>query len=420
MDHSGAGTEGLRLAYVSDQRFLVDENGTWYSSLPLQLDTIAEQMQFVETWTFVGRLGHYAGEAITQILHSRFAHVLYDGIWDQRSGPIGYVRHMGAYLKVLRRVVASHDILVLKFGAVSSLLTLALAGTRPIVVGYTVSDLMFGTHIYRGCLNRLLMKLGVMLYRHYSSRLDLQVFVSDALARAYGNPRGGSIVVANENRVSSEEVQTASSTKRTVNDPLRVVYVGRLSPEKGLDVLVEAFGHGVRADTTLTFIGDGQLSQDVEAFAAESTGAGRTVRVLGPIAWGDSLFAAVRQNDVLVLPSLTEGLGLVLLEAMSNGVAVVASDVGGIPGIVVDGANGLLVPPGDSAALAAALNRLADDEVLRQRLIVNGLKTARENCLESQLVEWIVPLERLVQRRREEGHLRNSASGCHSDEQKRL
>src|SRR5207247_1415714 len=64
----------------------------------------------------------------------------------------------------------------------------------------------------------------------------------------------------------------------------------------------------------------------------------------------------------------TEGLGVVLLEAMSYGVPVIGSDLGGITDIVVDGQTGLLVPPQDSAALAAALERLATDRDLARRL----------------------------------------------------
>jgi glycosyltransferase involved in cell wall biosynthesis len=397
--NAAASADGVRLAYVSDQRFLVDDKGSWYSSAPLPLDMISEQMQFVQSWTFVGRLGHYAGEAVTQIPQSRFARVVYDGIWDQASGPAGYARRIGAYLRLVRRVVAHHDILVLKFGGVSSSFALALAGQRPTVVGYTIGDLMAGAHIYRGRLNRELMRLGVILYRCHSSRFDLQVFVSAALARVYGNPRGGEIVVANENQVSLASIRTEPATKRSSSDPLRVVYVGRLSPEKGLDVLIQAFETSVRAGTILAFIGNGRLSPRISSFAATSAKQGRTVRVFDRIAWGDSLFAAMREYDVLVLPSLTEGLPLVLLEAMSNGLAVVASNVGGIPEIVTDTVNGLLVPPGDAAALAGALNRLADDEELRQRLIANGLRVARANCLESQLAKWIGPLGRLVRER---------------------
>lgn len=408
--------DGLRLAYVSDQRFLADGDGIWYTGAYMPLSELAERMPFVSTWTFVGRLGRYSGEQIGRIPESRFEHVIYDGVWDQPRGPMGYIRRTGEYFKLVRRVAAGNDVLVLKFGFVTSFLTLALVGRTPIIVGYMVGDLMAGTHIYEGWLNRQVMRLGVMLYRRNSSRLDLQVFVSAALARAYGNPRGGSIVVANENRVPSGAVRTESATKRYPGDRLRVAYVGRLSPEKGLDVLMQAFESTVRADTILTFIGDGQLSQEVDTFVTKSMITGRTVTSLGRIVWGDSLFTVLRTNDVLVLPSRTEGLALVLLEAMSNGVAVVASDVGGIPEIVIDGVNGLLVRPGDATALAAALNRLADDEGLRQRLIANGLKTAQANCLESQLAKWIVPLEKLVRERQEQRRLCRKSSGCHLDE----
>jgi glycosyltransferase involved in cell wall biosynthesis len=87
--------------------------------------------------------------------------------------------------------------------------------------------------------------------------------------------------------------------------------------------------------------------------------------------------------DVLVLPSVldsrndTEGLGVVLLEAMSYGVPVIASRIGGIPDIVGDGATGLLVPPGDAGALAAALERLAVDPSLRARLGSAGREHVR-------------------------------------------
>jgi glycosyltransferase involved in cell wall biosynthesis len=72
--------------------------------------------------------------------------------------------------------------------------------------------------------------------------------------------------------------------------------------------------------------------------------------------------------DVLVLPSAYEEMGSVLTEAMASGLPVVASDVGGIPEVVRDGVTGLLVPPGDVGALAAALDRLAADPELRARL----------------------------------------------------
>jgi glycosyltransferase involved in cell wall biosynthesis len=82
--------------------------------------------------------------------------------------------------------------------------------------------------------------------------------------------------------------------------------------------------------------------------------------------------------DVAVLPSLREAQGISLLEAMARRVPVVASAVGGIPEVVTDGVDGLLVPPADRAALASALTRLLTDDGLRRRLGEAGYRTVAE------------------------------------------
>jgi glycosyltransferase involved in cell wall biosynthesis len=88
--------------------------------------------------------------------------------------------------------------------------------------------------------------------------------------------------------------------------------------------------------------------------------------------------------DVLVAPSVPtrqgrrEGIPVVLMEAMSSGLPVVASGISGIPELVSDGRSGLLVPPGEPAALAAALRRLAADPELRRRLGAEGRRTVEE------------------------------------------
>ena len=80
--------------------------------------------------------------------------------------------------------------------------------------------------------------------------------------------------------------------------------------------------------------------------------------------------------DIFVLPSLMEGLGSVLLDAMCFGLPIVASDVGGIPDIIEDGVNGLLVEPDNSASLDAALERLLNDETLREKMRAASLAKA--------------------------------------------
>jgi glycosyltransferase involved in cell wall biosynthesis len=76
----------------------------------------------------------------------------------------------------------------------------------------------------------------------------------------------------------------------------------------------------------------------------------------------------LREKAIFVLPSTSEGLPMAVLEAMAWGRAIVATAVGGVPDVLADGVEGLLVPPGDSTALATALTELAADEELRARL----------------------------------------------------
>ena len=142
-------------------------------------------------------------------------------------------------------------------------------------------------------------------------------------------------------------------------------YVGRLAPQKRPDVVVEAFGRMTRP-ARLVVVGDGPERSRIEALAARSPARERIT--LSGFVPHDAVPGILASLDVLVLPSAYEEMGSVLVEAMASGVPVVASDVGGIPEVVRDGETGLLVPPGDATALAAALDRLAADGDLRDRL----------------------------------------------------
>ena len=152
--------------------------------------------------------------------------------------------------------------------------------------------------------------------------------------------------------------------RRSAGAPFTVLFVGRLVERKGVNHLVDAASLLVPGvDVRLVIVGDGPERARIEARVRERGLDGR-VAVRGRVSEAE-LQAAYAAADVFVLPAVidrrgdTEGLGVVLLEAMNHRVPVIASAIGGITDIVEDGVSGLLVPPGDGTALAAALERLA-------------------------------------------------------------
>ena len=142
--------------------------------------------------------------------------------------------------------------------------------------------------------------------------------------------------------------------------------VARLEPEKGHPTLVEAWPKVLRAvpDSYLLIVGEGSRRDALEAQARELRIAHRVVFT----GRRDDVPAVTAALDVAVLPSYREAQGLTILEAMALSRPVVASDVGGIPEMIEDGKTGLLVPPRDADALAAAIVRLLTNHPLADTL----------------------------------------------------
>jgi glycogen synthase len=155
----------------------------------------------------------------------------------------------------------------------------------------------------------------------------------------------------------------------------RVAYVGRLAPQKNVDVLVEAFDRCPDA-ASLVVVGDGPCRAALQRRARSSRG---EVRFTGFVEHA-RIPGVLRHVDVLVLPSAYEELGSVLVEAMATGLPVVASEVGGIPDLVRDGRNGLLVPPGSPAAFADAIGRLLTDPRTAARIGAEARRTVRDHA----------------------------------------
>ena len=157
-------------------------------------------------------------------------------------------------------------------------------------------------------------------------------------------------------------------------DSFVVGTAGRLTPVKGHRYLIEAARKivDVRPDTTFVFLGDGELLDELKNMATE-LGVEENVKFLG---WRSDVAEVMSVFDVFVLPSLNEGMGRVLVEAMALGKPVIASNVGGISDLVINGKNGYLLPVGDVETFAVRIKELLDDPGKREEMGNTGQKYA--------------------------------------------
>jgi glycosyltransferase involved in cell wall biosynthesis len=160
--------------------------------------------------------------------------------------------------------------------------------------------------------------------------------------------------------------------------------IGWLLPIKGPMVLLKAFhrltqgnGHPLK----LVFVGKGEMENKLQKEASRA-GMAERVKFLG---WRDDIPDILPLFDIFVLASLNEGMGRVLVEAMAAERPIVASAVGGISDLVKNEENGLLVPPGDDAALARALTELIKNPDKARRLGANGRLLSHEYSLEAMI-----------------------------------
>ena len=186
-------------------------------------------------------------------------------------------------------------------------------------------------------------------------------------------------VVCIHNGIDHEAVRhRESAAGRDPGDDLVVGAVGRLTPVKGYEYLLRAMPDLIKAHPhrriRLVLVGDGPLAQELIDLARELELADR-VELAGHL---EACLERVARMDVVVFPSLSEGLPMALLEALALERPVVATRVGGIPEIIRDGENGLLVDARDVAGLSRACGRVLSDAALAVRLGRAGRETECE------------------------------------------
>ena len=166
---------------------------------------------------------------------------------------------------------------------------------------------------------------------------------------------------------------------------LKIGMICRLIPQKGVEYGIEAFARLAPdyRDARLIIAGDGDSRTELEALVRRRNVQDR-VEFLG---WQSDVAPIMSGLDVFLMPSLWEGFGLVLLEAMSHHLPIIASRVSAIPEIVLDGETGILVTPRDVDGLQAALRRLLDEPTLRTRMGDAGAVRLRDHFSEAQMID---------------------------------
>lgn len=206
------------------------------------------------------------------------------------------------------------------------------------------------------------------LERRLLSRTDRVIAVSPRLAQRLvdAGARPERVVVVPPGRDGAVAAVRRTRDHRS-SDDLRFLTVANWSAAKGVHLVVSALARLSRPTSTLDLVGDPGDPAYADQVRAQIVGLGlnERVRVHGSQP-PERLAAFYADADVFVLPSRSEGFGIVYAEALSGGLPIVATNVGPIPDIVGDA--GLLVPPDDLPALATALERLAEDPDLRSRL----------------------------------------------------
>jgi glycosyltransferase involved in cell wall biosynthesis len=188
------------------------------------------------------------------------------------------------------------------------------------------------------------------------------------------------------NLISDKVILPQKRTLGTGNEKIKLLVVGRLTPQKGLEYLVGAIEELVNKKGY-------NLICDVVGKGGEETGLKDLItqrnlheyfRFLDHIPWGEGLFNVYQRSDLFILPSLTEGFPKTIFEAMAFGVPVIATDVGGINGIIKHKYNGILVKARSTSGLTAAIHEICSQESMYSKIAENGYKTVRQFTVEVQ------------------------------------
>jgi glycosyltransferase involved in cell wall biosynthesis len=218
------------------------------------------------------------------------------------------------------------------------------------------------------------------LLRYFTRVIAVSGRIKDELVAAgVSEPRIDVVTNAVAETVDADDRRARREVRQQLavaDDDFVFGFAGRLSEEKGVEYLVRAAQvlAQERPSSRLVILGDGPLAGALEQ-SVRAVGLSRAIQFVGFQSDTARWYSAM---DAFVLPSLTEGTPMALLEAMACRLPVIATAVGGVPAILSDHENGILIPPADHAALLDAMRVVANDPALRARLSNGAIGVVRE------------------------------------------
>jgi glycosyltransferase involved in cell wall biosynthesis len=308
----------------------------------------------------------------------------YEVRWVDRAAPAG-VRHARVAAWIRER--ATHNDVVYATSMLGRAVLGATLARRPVVVklvadeayerarrwGLFDGDLDTFQRVPGGVRVRLLRTARDRALRRVNRLVCPSGYLA-ALAVGWGVPQERVTVLPNAAPALPALPDRAEARERLGVDGPALAFAGRITKQKSLGVALDALARV--ESVSLLVAGDGPDLPDVRRRAAELGLDGR-VRFLGPLERGEVL-ELFRAADASLLTSLWENFPHTVVEALAVGTPVIATRVGGVPELVRDEVNGLLVPPGDVDAVASAVRRLIDEPGLRDRLAAGAARSVEE------------------------------------------
>lgn len=364
----------MRVGFVSDFDFYSDGHRLYVNRCLRLFKAIAAS---VETVVYFGRVTYRADTRDLLPLDMPNLTVI-----NLRSRKRGFLLDAFTIVWRLWQHRLDCDIVVCKLGNLHALLgflVFKFAGVPVVVFAINDVTLPSGLSPWRW----IVTSISNRLCKEMFIRADGRLAMTHTIARHYSKGRCEEFQCYAETSIGNEDLCEVRNDD--LNDPVNVLAVGRLVPYKGHRFLIEAVARLVRSGVRvrLCIAGAGPELEHLRNLADEF-GVGAAVNFLGFVTNGPRLWAVYRNADIFVHPSLTEALPMALLEAMANGVPVIASSAGGMPDLIAHGTSGLLVKPGDVDELTCAITRLIQDRRLRSELIRGGLDVASKFTVERQ------------------------------------